>query len=166
MTIRSAELRDCIQSLPQASGVCTVLATGNVVLRSDLTAEQIRAEVESALREQFAYPAWVVVLDVATVQRLVSDLTHPVDDADTHVYVTLASDPKALDAWGEVAAEVDQETQRLHPAALAWTCPVGRSLDTPFAKAQTRAPLKAWSSAVTTRSARTLLKVLEKAATA
>lgn len=61
-----------------------------------------------------------------------------------------------------LAVELDQEHTRLSPTALAWACPVGRSLDTPFARAQGRGRLPGSTGEtgpITTRNARTLARL-------
>ena len=75
----------------------TLLASGNVVLTSDLEPAAVKKEFEACLREAFGYDAWVVVLTASRVAELVEACHYPADDKATHTYITLASDTAALD---------------------------------------------------------------------
>lgn len=165
VTIKSAPLRACLESIDGVTAAKTVLASGNAVVRTSLTPPPLRASVEEALRAEFGYDAWVVALTVAEVADLADRCPYAMDDKSLHAYVTLASDPATLDLWERVAGDLNQEHTRLSPTAFAWTCPAGQSLKVPFAKAQTKQPLKEHAPSVTTRNGRTLLRVLAAAAT-
>lgn len=164
VTIKSAALRTCLESIAEIETATTILASGNAVVRTTLRPTPLRAAAEQALRRDFGYAAWVVVLDMAEIIELAERCPYALDDPSLHAYLTLASDPAALDAWQEVAVQLGQEHTRLSPVALAWTSPAGQSLTTPFAKAQTRQPLKQHAASVTTRNARTLTRVVTASA--
>jgi uncharacterized protein (DUF1697 family) len=156
ITVKSAALREALSGLP-VEGVTTLLASGNVVLTTGLGARELEKRVEGALREAFGYDAWVVVLSRDEVDALVEACPYPADDATTHAYLTLASDPAALDdLWEATASDRTDERVRLSPAAVAWQCPKGSTLDSPISKATAKAKFKATT---TTRNLRTLLKV-------
>ncbi|WP_018155084.1 DUF1697 domain-containing protein [Demetria terragena] len=161
--VKSARLTACLKGIPDVTAVKTVLASGNAVVRTPHESAELQTLVESALREEFDHDAKVVVLSLAEVTDLADRCPYPFDDRAMHAYLTLASDPTALDAWEQAARELAQEHRRLSPEALAWTCPVGDSLGTPFAKAQSKQPLKRYTSAVTTRNGRTLIRILAAA---
>lgn len=163
VSVKSAPLRACLESVAGVEAATTVLASGNAVVRTTLSPAPLRRAVEGALRAEFGYDAWVVILSLAEVADLADRCPYALDDPDLHAYLTLASDPAALDAWEQVATDLDQEHLRLSPVAFAWTCPTGQSLNVPFAKAQTRQPLRQHAPSVTTRNGRTLLRVLAAA---
>lgn len=156
ITIRSADLREAFGALP-VSDVETLLASGNVVCSSDLTAADLKSHSEHALRERFGYEAWVVVLDAATVESIVADCPFPADDPATHTYLTLFSDPTVLNEMVEFARSVDQPIHRLGTIAAAWQSPKGSTLESPLNTFTNRTRFK---SATTTRNLRTLQKVL------
>lgn len=161
INIKMAELRSALESLP-FSGVKTLLASGNVVLESDLDATAVKNAVEARLREAFGYDAWVVVLTAQHVGELVDKCPYPADDKTTHSYVTLSSDPAVLDElFAAVAAVGGVEQLRLAPEALAWLAPVGGTIDSPFSKISAKPRYKA---STTTRNLRTLIKVRDAAA--
>jgi uncharacterized protein (DUF1697 family) len=170
VTIRMADLRTALSDLP-VTGVKTLLASGNAVLSTELDRSSLKELIERTLRATFGYDAWVVLLSRAEVEDLVGSCPYPSDDPDMHAYITLASDPGALDrlldAAGNAQTPQGQPTEtsgepegnahvRLSPVALAWRCPTGATLDAPLSKASAKPAFKATT---TTRNLRTLLKV-------
>jgi len=157
-TIPMAELREVLGRLP-VSGVRTLLASGNVVCRSDLDAVALRSAVETALRESFGYVAWVVVLEAERLRTLVEACPFPADDAERHTYLTLTSDEAVLDALDAATLEADPATplRRLGPEATAWTVGRGATLDVARSSLATKAR---FAPAVTDRNLRTVLKVM------
>lgn len=161
ITIKMAELKEALKSRP-FDGVKTLLASGNVVLTSDLEPAAVKKEFEACLREAFGYDAWVVVLTGSRVAELVEACRYPADDKATHTYITLASDTAALDELftaGEALGGVEQT--RLGPEASAWLAPAGGTLDSPFSKLSAKPKYK---SSTTTRNLRTMVKVRDAAA--
>jgi uncharacterized protein (DUF1697 family) len=161
INIKMAELKDALKSRP-FSGVTTLLASGNVVLASDLPPAEVKDEFEACLREAFGYDAWVVVLAADRVADLVAACPYPADDSSTHTYLTLASDPQALTELHDAGTALEgTELTRLGPEALAWLAPAGGTLDSPFSKLSAKPKYK---SATTTRNLRTMIKVRDAAA--
>jgi len=161
ITIKMAELKDALKSRP-FSGVKTLLASGNVVLSSDLSAAGVKKEFEACLREAFGYDAWVVVLASDRVGELVAVCPYPADDSSTHTYLTLGSDADVLAELHEAGRALDgTELTLLGPEALAWLAPAGGTLDSPFSKLSSKPKYKA---STTTRNLRTMIKVRDAAA--
>ncbi|MCX6497989.1 MAG: DUF1697 domain-containing protein [Arthrobacter sp.] len=160
INIKMADLKQALKARP-FSAVTTLLASGNVVLASDLPAGGVKSEFESCLRDAFGYDAWVVVLTAARVAELVEACPYPADDAATHSYVTLSSDDAALaDLYDAGTALGGVALTRLGPEAVAWLAPTGGTLDSPFSKLTAKAKYKA---STTTRNLRTLIKVRDAA---
>lgn len=161
ISIKMADLKAALTDYP-FSKVKTLLASGNVVLQSALSAEKVKSEFEKCLRDAFAYDAWVVVLTAAQVAGLVEACPYPADDKTTHSYVTVASDEAMLDELYQAATELDGvEHVRLGPKAMAWLAPAGGTLDSPFSKLSSKPRYKAGT---TTRNLRTLVKVRDAVA--
>ncbi|MDI2034024.1 DUF1697 domain-containing protein [Paenarthrobacter nitroguajacolicus] len=161
INIKMADLKAALQDYP-FSKVKTLLASGNVVLQSDLSPKEVKAQFEKCLRDSFGYDAWVVVLTSKRVAELVDACPYPADDKSTHSYITLASDSALLDelfAAGDALDGVEQI--RLGPEASAWLAPAGGTLDSPFSKLSAKPRYKA---STTTRNLRTLIKVRDAAA--
>jgi uncharacterized protein (DUF1697 family) len=161
ITIKMAELKEALKSRP-FSGVKTLLASGNVVLASDLPPAGVKKEFEACLREAFGYDAWVVVLAADRVGELVSACPYPADDTSTHTYLTLGSDAEVIaELFGAGSAMDGAELTLLGPEALAWLAPAGGTLDSPFSKLSSKPKYKA---STTTRNLRTMIKVRDAAA--
>ena len=161
INIKMADLTSALKDYPFTK-VKTLLASGNVVLQSELSAKDVKAQFEKCLRETFGYDAWVVVLTAARVAELVDACPYPADDKTTHSYITLTSDTAMLDELFQAGEAVDGVEQvRLGPEASAWLAPAGGTLDSPFSKLSAKARYKA---STTTRNLRTLIKVRDAAA--
>lgn len=161
INIKMADLKVALKSRP-FSDVKTLLASGNVVLASELDPAGVKREFEACLRETFGYDAWVVVLTSDRVAALVEACPYPADDASTHTYLTLASDEAALSELFESGSALDgAELTRLGPEALAWLAPTGGTLESPISKLSSKAKYKATT---TTRNLRTMIKVRDAAA--
>jgi len=160
VTIRSADLRSCVEGLG-FTGVRTVLASGNVVV--DATGEPVadaKRRVEAGLGERFGYDAWVVLVRQEAVEEVVGAFPWPSRDG-WHDYVTFVSDPAVLD---ELLAAVDAlgldpETDPVGggEGVVYWQVPQGGTLDAPFSKLSSKARYKATT---TTRNLRTLRRLL------
>lgn len=161
INIKMADLKHALTACP-FTGVKTLLASGNVVLQSDLGAGDVKSQFEKCLREAFGYDAWVVVLSGKRVAELVEACPYPADDKSTHSYVTLASDTAMLDELFEAGEALGGlEQRRLGPEASAWLAPAGGTLDSPFSKLSSKARYKATT---TTRNLRTMIKVRDAVA--
>ncbi|MFF2245775.1 DUF1697 domain-containing protein [Arthrobacter sp. NPDC058130] len=160
INIKMADLKVALKSRP-FSDVKTLLASGNVVLASELDPAGVKREFEACLRESFGYDAWVVVLTSDRVAALVEACPYPADDASTHTYLTLASDEASLSELFEAGSALKgAELTRLGPEALAWLAPTGGTLESPFSKLSSKARYKATT---TTRNLRTMVKVRDAA---
>ncbi|OMH36736.1 DUF1697 domain-containing protein [Tersicoccus sp. Bi-70] len=157
VSITSAKLKAVLDEEP-LTGVRTLLASGNVLLTTRLSAAEAKVLVEQRLREAFGYDAWVVVLTRDAVEKIAADCPFPADSKDQHAYLTLASDPTALDELvaAGIAAGADAPV-RLDRHAIAWTAPVGGTLASPLTKVSAT---KRFKETTTTRNLRTLLKVV------
>lgn len=155
INLKMAEVRAALAELP-VTDVSTLLASGNAVLRSSLSADELKEAIQDALRARFGYEAWVIVLPSEDVDAMVQDCPFPPDDGSTHTYVTLSTEAAVLDELWAVAEEAGTIHSRLSPTATAWLAPVGGTLDSAMSKATAKARFKATT---TTRNLRTMLKV-------
>lgn len=155
INLKMADLRAALAVLPLTKPR-TLLASGNVVCSAEVTAGELKTMVETLLRERFGYDAWVVVIDLPTLEAIIEACPYPADDASTHSYVTLSSDPATLDELARHGGEIPGvELARLSPEALAWPAAAGGTLDNPFSKLSAKPRYK---STTTTRNLRTLIK--------
>ncbi|MDI3211846.1 DUF1697 domain-containing protein [Arthrobacter sp. AL12] len=161
ITIKMADLKAALKSRP-FSDAKTLLASGNVVLASELSPAGVKEEFEACLRDAFGYDAWVVVLAADRVGELVAACPFPADDPSTHTYLTLGSDPGVLAGLYDAGRALEgAQVAVLGPEALAWLAPAGGTLDSPFSKLSSKPKYKA---STTTRNLRTMVKVRDAAA--
>ncbi len=154
-TIRMADLLTALEGLP-LSHPRTLLASGNLVCTSALGAQELKDAVEQRLRSAFGYDAWVVVLPAARLAEILEACPFPADDPEVHAYVTLSSDPAAVEELAAAARDAGEALTVLGPDAAAWQAPRGGTLDSGVGKITARGRFK---TATTTRNLRTLVKV-------
>ncbi|WP_307843397.1 DUF1697 domain-containing protein [Arthrobacter sp. MSA 4-2] len=154
-TIRMADLLKALKGLPLANPR-TLLASGNLVCTSALGAQELKDAVEQRLRSAFGYDAWVVVLPAARLTEIIEACPFPADDPAVHAYVTLSSDPAAVEELAAAARAAGEALTVLGPDAVAWQAARGGTLDSGLGKITARGRFKA---ATTTRNLRTLVKV-------
>ncbi|QZA08881.1 DUF1697 domain-containing protein [Mycolicibacter heraklionensis] len=143
--------------------VRTLLASGNVLLESPTDAAAVRAAAESALRERFGYPAWVLVYNVETVRNIVAGFPFEPEVAGLHSYVTFVADDAVLtelSKLSELAGDADKKIA-VGNGVVYWQIPKGDTLTSTVGKTMGN---KRYKSATTTRNLRTLNKVLHAAA--
>jgi uncharacterized protein (DUF1697 family) len=154
VTIKMADLGSLVSGLGYTD-VKTVLASGNVLFTTPDAASAAKHTLESALRTRFGYEAWVHVLTVDAIRKLVATYPLPRSE-DRHDYVVFAVKPEVraellavtLDSAIEVAVPGD--------SVIYWSVPKGSTLDSALGKAQSKAAYKPW---LTTRNLNTLEKL-------
>lgn len=158
INIKMADLRAALTSAG-FTDVRTVLATGNVLLGSPLTAAEVKAQAENTLAQAFGYQAWVVVLDVPTLRAIVESYPFDAEREGWHPYVVFGSDDSHLTELSALADELDAELERITEgnSVLYWEVRKGSTTDSTFGKATAKAKYKATT---TTRNFRTLVKIL------
>ncbi|GAB3526153.1 DUF1697 domain-containing protein [Arthrobacter monumenti] len=156
INIKMADLRKALASLP-LQDVSTLLATGNILCASKAGSDEVKDMIETCLRDNFGYDAWVVVLTAERVAELVEACPYPADSKERHAYITLSSDIEMLDELYQAAGgEANAQQYRLGAEAMSWQVPVGRTLDSEISKLTAKATYK---RTTTTRNLRTLVKV-------
>lgn len=158
INIKMADLRAALTSAG-FTDVRTVLATGNVLLGSPLTAAAAKTQAENTLAQAFGYQAWVVVLDVPTLRAIVESYPFDAEREGWHPYVVFGSDDSHLTELSALADELDPELERITEgnSVLYWEVRKGSTTDSTFGKATAKAKYKATT---TTRNLRTLVKIL------
>lgn len=154
VTIEMADLASLVSGLGYTD-VTTVLASGNVLFTTPDAASVAKKTLESALRERFDYEAWVHVLTVDAIRKLIAAYPFPRSD-DRHAYVVFAVTPEVRAELLAVALDPEVEQTAPGDGVIYWTVPKGSTLDSALGKAQTRAAYKPW---LTTRNLNTLEKL-------
>ncbi|GAB3122245.1 DUF1697 domain-containing protein [Glaciibacter psychrotolerans] len=139
--------------------VKTVLASGNVLFDSASTPPHLKPRIENALRERFGYEAWVHVLDIDTIHRIIKDFPFEAEREGWHPYVIFTLDhalATELLGW-QGTLDANLESIRPGEGVIYWTVERGNTLGSVFAKETARAKHKATT---TTRNLRTLRKLV------
>jgi uncharacterized protein (DUF1697 family) len=154
VNITMSDLADVVRGLG-CTDVTTVLASGNVLFTTMDAAATAKQRLEAALRERFGYEAWVHVLTVDAIRKIIAAYPYP-RSGDRHAYVVFVVKPEVrsellaveLDPGIEQAAEGD--------GVIYWSVPKGSTLDSAMGRAQSKASYKPW---ITTRNLNTLEKL-------
>lgn len=95
ITVRSAELAQLFTDMG-FSEVSTVLASGNVCFETETEAGQaeLKAKIESGLRERFGYDAWIVLVQRRALAGIVENYPFALDE-EHHAYVVFTSTEEA-----------------------------------------------------------------------
>lgn len=81
INIKMADLRKALSSLPLRD-VSTLLATGNILCASEAGPVEVKNLIETCLRDNFGYDAWVVVLTAERLAELVEACPYPADSKE------------------------------------------------------------------------------------
>lgn len=156
VTVKMVELRELLEGLGFGE-VRTVLASGNALVTSAASADAVKAQVETALRERFGYDAWVQVLTTDAVRAIVD--AYPLERGRDgwHDYVLFVLDADVRSRI--LALELDPAHERCADGqgVLYWTVPKGDTLDSELGKAIGKAAFKPH---LTSRNINTLEKLL------
>ncbi|MGU3434024.1 DUF1697 domain-containing protein [Actinomycetes bacterium M1A6_2h] len=160
INIKMADLRTALTEAGFRE-VRTFLASGNVLLESDDRKPQsVEKKIERVLSDTFGYTAWVIVLDVPTLEAIVADFPFDAADSDRHPYVIFSSDGASTTELAELAGTLDPALEQCVPGSrqvLYWQVVKGNTIDSVIGKASARSKYK---STTTTRNLRTLEKIL------
>ncbi len=161
ITIRSADLRELFTGPLGFADVRTVLASGNVRFEAETAASghpALKGAIEQALRERFAYDAWIVLVTLEELQRAIDGFPFDAGDAGRQPWVVFASDPSAIAELADAATSLDPDVDpvRVGGEILYWNPVKGTTTDTPFAKLLARSRYR---STTTNRNLRTLVKI-------
>lgn len=142
------------------TSVRTLLASGNVVLLSDIQdAATVKRVCEQALEQAYGYGVQVIVQNVAELEEFVTNypFTAPEDGIQRHEYLILTE--SVQDAEAVMASAPDslgsERIARLGHG-ICWEVPRGESLSSPLAKHSTKSSR---SFLLTTRNMNTINKV-------
>ena len=158
INMKMAEVAEVFAGLG-LEGVKTVLASGNVLFDSPESAATLKPQIEAALGERFGYEAWVQVLDVETIGRIIDAFPFEAEREGWHPYVIFTLDAPLAAELLEWQEKLDPQFESIRPGdgVIYWTVERGNTLGSTFAKETARARHKATT---TTRNLRTLQKLV------
>lgn len=151
-----AELADLVEGLGFAE-VRTVLASGNVLFETADESDSAAARLETALRDRFGYEAWVHVLPLDAIRRIVYAYPFERGRDGWHDYAIVAVRSEVREEL--LAVELDPEAERAAPGegVIYWTVLQGSTIDSRLGKVQAAARMK---PSITTRNLNTLEKLV------
>ena len=159
INIKMADLKQTFAGLG-FEGVRTILASGNVVFESPRRGRAaLKKDIEAALHTSFGYEAWIVLLDMATVEAIIDAYPFDPEHEGWHPYVVLTSDTSVIDELLTKSNELDPALEQIAPGdgILYWEVERGQTLQSAFGKFTGN---KRFKSKITTRNLRTLLKIV------
>ena len=154
------KMADVAKTLSDAgfTNVKTILASGNVLLDSTSSLDDVRAKAQAALRDTFGYEAWVLAYDLATVHAVSASYPFEREVEGHHSYVTFVADEAVLDELADLAEVAGpRELIQRGDGVLYWQVPRSGTLDSVIGKTMGK---KRYKSSTTTRNLRTVDKVL------
>jgi uncharacterized protein (DUF1697 family) len=154
VNMKMADLADVVSGLGYTD-VKTVLASGNVLFTTPDAAAASKDKLEAALRERFGYEAWVHVLTVDAVQKIVDAFPYE-RSTDRHAYVVFILKPEVRDELLAVELDPKVEQATAGDGVVYWSVPKGDTLESAMGKAQAAGKYKPW---LTTRNLNTLEKL-------
>ena len=154
VNMKMADLADVVRGLGY-DDVKTVLASGNVLFTTPDAAGASKDKLEAALRKRFGYEAWVHVLTVDAIQKVIDAYPYA-RSAERHAYVVFILKSEVRDELLAVELDPEVEQAQAGEGVVYWTVPKGVTLDSAMGKAQSASKHKAW---LTTRNLNTLEKL-------
>jgi len=151
VTLKMADLAEVVRGLGYTD-VKTVLASGNVLFTTRDAASTAKQALESALRERFGYEAWVHVLTVDAIRKIIAAYPYP-RSPERHAYVVFVVKPEVRSEL--LAVELDPAIEQASAGAgvIYWSASGWSAPDSAMGKALSAARFKPW---VTTRNLNTL----------
>ncbi|HEX7834450.1 MAG TPA: DUF1697 domain-containing protein [Pseudolysinimonas sp.] len=154
VNMKMADLAEVVRGLGYDE-VKTVLASGNVLFTTPDAAAASKDKLETALRTRFGYEAWVHVLTVDAVKKIIDAFPYE-RSADRHAYVAFILKPEVRDELLAVRLDPKVEQAEAGGGVVYWSVPKGATIESAMGKAQSAARYKPW---LTTRNLNTLEKL-------
>ncbi len=154
VNMKMADLAELVSGLGY-SDVKTVLASGNVLFTTQDAAAASKQKLETALRERFGYEAWVHVLTVAQIEKLIAAYPFP-RTSESHAYVVFVLKDEVRDELLAVELDPQVEQAEAGDGVVYWTVPKRGTLGSAMGKAQSSSKHRPW---LTTRNLNTLEKL-------
>ena len=140
--------------------VSSVLASGNILFRSEKGAVELKSILEKAMSEHFGYDAFLFIKNEKEINDIFQNDPFPAID-DFHNYVFLGSEKveETLLEEFEKANEAEGEKGKIVNNIFYWQVPKGQTLDSTFGKILGRKSLK---EKMTSRNINTFEKIIKK----
>ena len=126
--------------------VSSVLATGNILFKSDETPENLKQKLEKALSEHFQYEAFLFLKTDEEVKRILENSPFEKDE-------------NLLMQEFLKTKHQEQEEAQLNNGNFYWKIPKGNTLDSEFGKILGK---KSFKNILTSRNINTIEKIVNK----
>lgn len=158
-TMKMADVCEVFRGAGMAD-VVSILASGNVVFRSEKAAGELRPLLERAMSERYASEVHLFVKDKAEVDALLAGVPFA-ESEDHHVYAFVCEagfEAVLMEEFGKATPTPDEKAT-VAGGSFYWQCRKGETLDSGFSKILGR---KALRDKLTSRNVRTIAKVAAK----
>lgn len=135
----------------------TVLASGNVVISSNLQQNELQKTIELFLAQAFSFPISVIVLPIVSLKKIIAEYPFQTVEDTYNRYIIFCS---SLPEIPSIQKDNTIEDVQINGKTIFWYVLKGHTLDSPFAKQF--AKLKT-GGICTNRNINTLQKILKKA---
>lgn len=160
-TMKMADVCEVFRGAGMAD-VVSILASGNVVFRSEKAPGELRPLLEAALTQRYGSEVHLFVKDKAEVEAMLAHVPFA-EREGVHVYAFVCEsgfETELLDEFGKVPPAPEEEAT-IAGGNFYWQCPKGSTLDSGFSKILGR---KAMRDKFTSRNIRTIAKAAAKMA--
>lgn len=142
------------------SDVVSVLATGNILFKSELSKAKLKPILENALSNRFNYEAFLFLKTKSEIENIFNKKPFEAN-TDRHCYVFLGVEgiEKTLLKEFENSEKTEGEQASIIGETFYWQVPKGLTLDSSFGKILGRKTLK---DKITSRNINTFEKILKK----
>lgn len=140
--------------------VRTVLATGNIIFKSDKNEAELKKILEKEMSEKFQYEAFLFVRSEIEVKNMFNHNPFLAED-HFHIYIFVAdkNTSKILEAEFQQSKKTKGEEAKTVDGDFYWKVPKGSTLDSEFGKILGRKNLK---DKITSRNINTFAKIISK----
>lgn len=154
--ITNQNLIDCFNQLGLPHAL-PVLQTGNVIFDSDMNQTSLKRHIETGLKQQFNYDAFIVLLTSEELTHI--NQSYPYEkQSEMHNYIIFTSSSEIHDEIKHLAIERFESVSSTD-SAIYWQVPKGETLTSQFGKAISS---KKYKPFITTRNQNTVIKILNK----
>ena len=140
--------------------VSSVLATGNILFKSDEAPEILKQKLERSLSEHFQYEAFLFLKTDEEVKGILENSPFEKDE-NLHIYCFICNsgDENLLMEEFLKTKHQEQEEAKLNNGNFYWKIPKGNTLDCEFGKILGK---KSFKNILTSRNINTIEKIVNK----
>lgn len=154
--VKMADLQVCLTETG-LSKIATFLQSGNVTFESNLSSDELKRTIETALTKTFNYSAKIQVFTIEILQAIIDHYPFGAADDNQHDYVIFLENGLEKDLVNEPYELADGEQVKAGKSVVYWRVDKGSTLKSNFAKLLTKAKYKDFN---TNRNLKTLKKIL------